>query len=74
MIGSLLKIGAALAGLAQDAFAYFRKKDDQNTGRKLQAGDDAKASIDAAKDTRTDEDNVHRLTDDELNKRLRGGS
>jgi hypothetical protein len=72
VIGSILKLGAALAGLAQDAFAYFRKKDDQNTGRQLQASDDRKASIDAAKDTRTDEDNVHRLSDDELNRRLRG--
>lgn len=72
MLTAVAKGAAALLGLLQDAFAYFRKKDDQNTGRKLQASDDAKASLTAATETRTDEDNVHRLTDDELNKRLRG--
>lgn len=64
MIGSLLKIGAALAGLAQDAFAYFRKKDDQNTGKQLAAGEINKQVIDetqAVNDARADVANVERV-------------
>lgn len=74
MIGDALSAVASALGLAEFWSKYFGKKDDQNTGRKLQASDDRKASIDAAKDTRTDEDSVHRLSDDELNRRLRDGT
>ncbi len=45
MWGAIATLGAKLATLANNAFAYFTKKDDQNTGRKLQTVDDLAAGI-----------------------------
>lgn len=68
-IADIISGGIALANKFAD---YFRKKDDQNTGRKLQVSDEAVAAVKGDVNAQVTAEDVARLSDDDLDRELRG--
>ena len=74
MIGTILGILNGAIRLANKAAEYFRKKDDQNTGRKLQQADDLAATVKGATDAQRIREDVNRMSAGDLARELREGS